>query len=50
MKAVVLDGYGLKHVHIREVSRPEVADDSLLVRVRASSLNRLEWYGVTGTP
>jgi NADPH:quinone reductase-like Zn-dependent oxidoreductase len=50
MKAVVVDGYGPKHVHVREVARPEVADDELLVRVRASSLNRIEWYGASGTP
>ena len=50
MKAAVLEGYGPGKVAIRDVERPELADDGVLVRVRASSLNRADWYGVTGTP
>jgi NADPH:quinone reductase-like Zn-dependent oxidoreductase len=50
MKAVLLEGYGPKNVRVRDVPRPELTDDGVLVRVRASSLNRIEWYGVSGHP
>jgi NADPH:quinone reductase-like Zn-dependent oxidoreductase len=51
MKAVVQDRYGPPEVlQLQEVPQPELADDGLLVRVRAASVNRLDWYGVTGTP
>jgi NADPH:quinone reductase-like Zn-dependent oxidoreductase len=32
------------------VEKLEVTDDGLLVRVRAASVNRVDWYDVTGTP
>jgi NADPH:quinone reductase-like Zn-dependent oxidoreductase len=35
---------------VREVETPTPADDELLVRIRASSLNLGDWYAVTGTP
>jgi NADPH:quinone reductase-like Zn-dependent oxidoreductase len=51
MKAVVRDKYGPPDVlNLAEVERPELADDGVVVRVRASSVNRLDWYDVTGTP
>jgi NADPH:quinone reductase-like Zn-dependent oxidoreductase len=51
MKAIVHDRYGPPEVlQVREVERPEFADDGVLVRVRAASVNRLDWYTVTGTP
>src|SRR6266498_1758488 len=51
MKAIVLDNYGTPDVlHLQEVEQPELADDGVLVRVRAASVNRLDWYSVTGTP
>lgn len=50
MKAVVRERYGLDAVELQEVERPELADDGVLVRVRASSVNRVDWYDVTGTP
>ena len=35
---------------IEEVEKPEVTDDGVLVRVHAASVNRADWYGMTGTP
>jgi NADPH:quinone reductase-like Zn-dependent oxidoreductase len=49
MKAVVYEAYGPPEVlKIVEIEKPEVADDEVLVRVRASSVNMAEWYGMTG--
>ncbi len=49
MKAIVHERYGRPGVlQLREVDRPVAEDDQVLVRVHASSLNPLDWYGVTG--
>jgi NADPH:quinone reductase-like Zn-dependent oxidoreductase len=49
MKAIVRDRYGSPDVlALREVEKPELADDGVLVRVRAASLNRSDWYDLTG--
>jgi NADPH:quinone reductase-like Zn-dependent oxidoreductase len=49
VKAVVRTRYGGPEVvEIREVVPPEVADDGVLVRVRAASLNRADWYALAG--
>jgi len=49
MKAVIHESYGLPEVlKIVELEKPEVPDDGVLVRVRASSVNIAEWYGMTG--
>lgn len=51
MKAIVRDRYGSPDVlELRDVERPDVTDDGVLVRVRAASVNRADWYLVTGTP
>jgi len=50
MKAIVRDAYGPDALELREVEQPELADDGVLVRVRASSVNQVDWYDVTGTP
>ena len=51
MKAAVRDRYGSPDVvELREIDRPVAADDDVLVRVRAASVNPADWYGVTGTP
>src|SRR5215217_2406971 len=50
MKAAVRERFGLPEVvELREVEKPELVDD-VLVRVRAASLNRIDWYDLTGTP
>lgn len=52
MKAVVRDRYGSPDVlELREVERPEVVDDGVLVRVRACSVNPYDYFvGLTGVP
>jgi NADPH:quinone reductase-like Zn-dependent oxidoreductase len=51
MKAIVRSAYGPPdRLELREVEQPEVADDGVLVRVRATSVNRGDWYGLTGRP
>jgi NADPH:quinone reductase-like Zn-dependent oxidoreductase len=51
MKAAVRDRFGPPDVvELREVEKPVPADDEVLVRIRATSLNLADWYGVTGRP
>jgi len=52
VRAAVRDRYGSPSevVEIRDVERPEPADDEVLVRVHAVSLNLADWYAVTGRP
>ena len=49
MAAIVHERYGRPDVlELRNVEKPVVEDDRVLVRVHASSVNPVEWYGVTG--
>jgi NADPH:quinone reductase-like Zn-dependent oxidoreductase len=49
MKAIVHARYGRPDVlELRDVEKPVMEDDQVLVRVHASSVNPVEWYGVTG--
>ncbi len=49
MKAVVFESYGQPEVlKIKEIEKPAVSDDAVLVRVHASSINIAEWYSMTG--
>ena len=51
MKAVVRDKYGPPEaLDLQDVELPELPDDGVLVRVRAASVNQVDWYDVTGTP
>jgi len=51
MKAAVRDRYGSPDVvELQEIDKPDLTDDGVLVRVRATSVNPAEWYGVTGRP
>jgi NADPH:quinone reductase-like Zn-dependent oxidoreductase len=51
LKAIVYERYGPPEVlELRELEMPEVPDDCLLVRVRASSVNPVDWYMMTGSP
>ena len=51
MKAIVHDRFGSPDVlELRDVEKPEVTDDGVLVRVHASSVNRADWYGLVGRP
>ena len=48
MNAIVCEQYGIDALELREVDRPALEDDQVLVRVHASSANPVEWYGVSG--
>jgi NADPH:quinone reductase-like Zn-dependent oxidoreductase len=51
MRAIVHNTYGSPDVlELQEIDKPDVADDEVLVRVRAASVNPADWYVVTGTP
>lgn len=51
MKAVVQDRYGPPEVlEVREVAMPAIADDEVLVRVRAASVHPDVWHVVRGVP
>jgi NADPH:quinone reductase-like Zn-dependent oxidoreductase len=51
MKAIVRDRYGSPGIlALQEVERPELTDDTVLVRVRAASVNPVDWYDVLGQP
>jgi NADPH:quinone reductase-like Zn-dependent oxidoreductase len=49
MKAIVVSKYGSPDVlELEDVEKPDLADDLVLVRVRAASVNPADWYGVVG--
>ena len=52
MKAIVQDGYGAPErvLELKEVDRPSVGDDDVLIRVRATSVNTPDWITVAGVP
>ena len=49
MKAIVCSSYGRPDVlELADVEKPALADDLVLVKVRAASVNPADWYGVAG--
>lgn len=50
MKAVIYERYGPGSVEVQDVPTPAVGVDEVLVRVRASSVNPVEWYAVYAPP
>jgi NADPH:quinone reductase-like Zn-dependent oxidoreductase len=51
MKAMVQDTYGSAEVlHLREIDRPEIGDNEVLVRVRAAGVNPADWAVMSGLP
>src|SRR6478672_11474699 len=51
MKALAYDKYGSPDVlDVREIDRPVVTDDGVLVRIHAASVNPVDWHTMTGTP
>jgi NADPH:quinone reductase-like Zn-dependent oxidoreductase len=52
MKAMVNDVYGSPSVvmGLREIDKPAIGDEQVLVRVRAASVNPPDWAAVTGIP
>jgi NADPH:quinone reductase-like Zn-dependent oxidoreductase len=51
MRAVVQESYGSADVlRLADVDRPEIADDDVLVQVRAAGLDRGTWHLMSGRP
>ena len=51
MKAIVQERYGSPDdLELREVDKPVVGDDEVLVRVRAASIHPDVWHVVSGRP
>ena len=51
MKAIVQDRYGSPDVfELREIEKPSVTDDEVLVRVRATSVHPDVWHAMRGVP
>jgi NADPH:quinone reductase-like Zn-dependent oxidoreductase len=51
MKAIVQEEYGgPEKLELKQIPKPELDDDSVLVRIRAASLNALDWRVMRGHP
>jgi len=50
MKAIVQERYGSPDLELREIHRPHVRDDEMLVRVRAASVHADVWHAANGVP
>jgi NADPH:quinone reductase-like Zn-dependent oxidoreductase len=51
MKAIVQDHYGSQEaLDLRDIDRPQVGDDEVLVRVHAASVHVGDWMLMTGLP
>ena len=49
MKALVQEGYGSADaLHVRDIPRPELTEGRVLVRMRAASVNALDWHSTHG--
>src|SRR5438552_9406742 len=49
MKAVVYCNYGVPNLKFQEIEKPTPADDQLLIKVRAASVNPRGWHCIEGT-
>jgi NADPH:quinone reductase-like Zn-dependent oxidoreductase len=51
MKAIVRDAYGSPDVlELRDIDKPEIADEEVLVHVHAAGVGRDVWHVMTGLP
>jgi NADPH:quinone reductase-like Zn-dependent oxidoreductase len=51
MKAIVYERYGSPDVlELRDIDKPSVSDDGVLVRIRAASANPYDWHFMRGKP
>jgi len=51
MKAMVQDTYGSAEVlELRDIEKPDIGDDEVLVRVRAAGVNVADWAVMSGLP
>ena len=51
MKAIVRDKYGAPDIlDLRDIDRPEIKDDEVLLHVHAAGVGRDVWHIMTGLP
>ncbi len=51
MKAIVYHNYGSPDVlQFEEIEKPTACDTEVLIKVRAASVNPLDWHFMRGTP
>ena len=50
MSAIVYCDYGIKNLKLEQIEKPTPADDQILVRVHAASINPYDWHFIEGTP
>jgi NADPH:quinone reductase-like Zn-dependent oxidoreductase len=50
MNAIVYCDYGVNNLKLQQIEKPTPADDQILVRVHAASVNPYDWHFVEGTP
>src|ERR1043166_4851167 len=50
MKAMVYCDYGPANLRLEQLEKPTPADDQILVKIRAASVNPLDWHYIEGTP
>lgn len=51
MRAVVFERFGPpENLSLREVEKPRVGSNEVLVKVRAAAVSPLDWHGLRGTP
>jgi NADPH:quinone reductase-like Zn-dependent oxidoreductase len=49
MKAILNCEYGVEHLQLRDIEKPTPADDEILVRVRAASINPVDGHTIRGS-
>ncbi len=51
MKAMIQGKYGsAKVMELRDIEKPQIADDEVLLRVRAAGVNPADWAIMSGLP
>jgi len=50
VKAIIYCDYGVANLKFQDIEKPVPADDQVLVRVRAASINPYDWHFIEGTP
>ena len=50
IKAIVYCDYGVANLKLANIEKPVPADDQILVRVHAASVNPYDWHFIEGTP
>ena len=50
MRAAVPRCYGVSNLRVERVAKPVPKEGQVLIRIRASSVNPAQWYGVNGQP